>query len=233
MYRLIRFGMIDLEHYNQVDAVGSGAAPFAYQSLPEGGALDLFGNRQTHPGAVERTKSLRLRGDTEATLETLYFELLAARGKRDRLYRRTAIGDIHWQYARLAEVAAHRSYEQTKYRFIQDLELRFATQEAFWRGNFGGAWNLDSGEYLDAGLAFDSAETYNLDGSESKNMMMGRGGQTEQVSKAKFDGNKLVITTTTANGENTQSWYMEGDHLVNERTGGQGNVVKTYYKKAM
>lgn len=165
MYRLIRFGMIDLEHYNQVDAVGSGAAPFAYQSLPEGGALDLFGNRQTHPGAVERTKSLRLRGDTEATLETLYFELLAARGKRDRLYRRTAIGDIHWQYARLAEVAAHRSYEQTKYRFIQDLELRFATQEAFWRGNFGGAWNLDSGEYLDAGLAFDSAETYNLDGS--------------------------------------------------------------------
>ncbi len=75
--------------------------------------------------------------------------------------------------------------------------------------------------------------TYNLDGSESKNMMMGRGGQTEQVSKAKFEGNKLVIVTTTANGETTASWYMEGDHLVNERTGGQGNVIKTYYKKAM
>jgi hypothetical protein len=80
----------------------------------------------------------------------------------------------------------------------------------------------------------ETKTTYNLDGSESKNQMMGRGGQAmEQVSKAKFEGNKLVITTTTANGESTASWYMEGDHLVNERTGGQGNVIKTYYKKAM
>ncbi len=165
MYRLIRFGLIELEHYNQVDVIGSGAAPYAYQTLPEGGALDHFGNRQTHPGAVERTKSLRLRGDTEAALETLYFQLLALRGKRDRLYRRTASGDIHWQYARLVEVAAMRSFEQTKFRFIQDLDLRFVTQEAFWRGDLGGVWYLDSGEYLDTGLAFDSGETYTLDGS--------------------------------------------------------------------
>jgi hypothetical protein len=47
--------------------------------------------------------------------------------------------------------------------------------------------------------------TYNLDGSESKNTGMGRGGApgVEQVSKAKWDGNKLVITTTTPNGEST------------------------------
>lgn len=44
---------------------------------------------------------------------------------------------------------------------------------------------------------------YNLDGSESKNMMMGRGGQTEQISKAAWDGNKLVITTTFTMAENT------------------------------
>ena len=44
---------------------------------------------------------------------------------------------------------------------------------------------------------------YNLDGSDSKNMMMGRGGQTEQVSKAAWDGNTLVITTTFSMGENT------------------------------
>ena len=74
--------------------------------------------------------------------------------------------------------------------------------------------------------------TYNLDGTESKNMMMGRGGQTEQVSKAAFEGGKLVIKTQTPNGETVAFWYMEGDHLVNERTGGQGNAVKTYYKKA-
>src|SRR6476661_7054173 len=38
--------------------------------------------------------------------------------------------------------------------------------------------------------------TYKLDGSESKNTMMGRGGQQmESVSTAKFDGQSLVITT--------------------------------------
>lgn len=73
-------------------------------------------------------------------------------------------------------------------------------------------------------------QTYALDGSESKNMMMGRGGQTEQVSKAKLDGAKVVITTTTPNGDQVASWYMEGEWLVNERTIG-GNALKTYYKK--
>jgi hypothetical protein len=35
---------------------------------------------------------------------------------------------------------------------------------------------------------------YNLDGSDSKNMVNGRGGQTEQISHAKFDGSTLVVT---------------------------------------
>lgn len=165
MYRLIRFVTVDLEHYNQVDAIGSGPTPTAYQTLPEGGALDMFGSMQKQPGTVERTKSLRLRGSTEANLEQTYFQLLALRGTRGRLYRRTASGDIHWIYARLVELTAQRSYEQTKYRFIQDLDLRFITQEATWRGDLGGVWYLDSGEYLDSGLAFDSGQTYALDGS--------------------------------------------------------------------
>jgi len=75
-----------------------------------------------------------------------------------------------------------------------------------------------------------TAQTYMLDGSESKNMMMGRGGQTEQISKAKLDGAKVVITTTTPNGDQVASWYMEGDWLVNERTT-QAGAMKTYYKK--
>lgn len=168
MYRLISFGFVDLEHYNQVDAVGSGSTPVSYRSMPEGGALDGFGSQQKHPGMVERTKSIRLRGSTETSLEQLYFGLLSLRGKRDRLYRRTVSGDIHWQYARLVEVTANRSYEHSRYRFIQDLELRFVTQEAFWRGDYGGEWLLDSGEYFDTGLAFDSAQMYNLDSSPTE-----------------------------------------------------------------
>ena len=41
---------------------------------------------------------------------------------------------------------------------------------------------------------------YNLDGSESKNMMSMRGGQVEQVSKATWKGKELLITTNFTMG---------------------------------
>ena len=72
---------------------------------------------------------------------------------------------------------------------------------------------------------------YNLDGSPSKNQVMGRGGQaTEQESMAKWDGAKLVITTKGANGDTVQTWSMDGADLVIERQT-QNGPVKTFYKK--
>lgn len=162
MYRITAFDLVSFKHYNQVDTIGSGATPTAYQTLPEGGALDLYGNQQKHPGAVERIVARRLKATTQAGLESLFFQLLALRGKRGRLYRETATGDIHWQYARLVELNADRSYEQTKFQSIQDISLRFVTQEAFWRGDLGGVWYLNSGEFLNTGLALNSGQTYPL-----------------------------------------------------------------------
>jgi hypothetical protein len=71
---------------------------------------------------------------------------------------------------------------------------------------------------------------YNLDGSESKNMAGRAGQQTEQVSVAKWTGDKLAITTKTANGDRVVTWYLEGGELVQE-TQGQNGPVKVYYKK--
>lgn len=82
--------------------------------------------------------------------------------------------------------------------------------------------------------------TYNLDGSESKNMVAGRGGQQEQVSKATWDGNKLVITTTLDFGGNVveqrRVLSMEGANLVIEQTapgrgGGAPTTTKLVYNK--
>ena len=81
---------------------------------------------------------------------------------------------------------------------------------------------------------------YNLDGSDSKNMVMGRGGQTEQVSKATWDGNKLVISTTFTMGENTatrtqtMSLDASGQLVVTVSGPGRGGEVMTNtqtYKK--
>jgi hypothetical protein len=81
---------------------------------------------------------------------------------------------------------------------------------------------------------------YMLDGSESKNTVAGRGGQQEQVSKATWDGNKLVIVTTiNAGGNNVEQrrvMSMEGGNLVIEQTapgrgGGEPTTTKVVYKK--
>jgi hypothetical protein len=81
---------------------------------------------------------------------------------------------------------------------------------------------------------------YMLDGSESKNSVAGRGGQQEQVSKATWDGAKLVIVTTiNAGGNNIEQrrvLSMEGGNLVIEQTapgrgGGEPTTTKLVYKK--
>jgi hypothetical protein len=77
--------------------------------------------------------------------------------------------------------------------------------------------------------------TYKLDGSESKNSAMGRGGQAvESVSTAKWDGPSLVITSKTDMGngpqESTQKWTVSGSTLTIETTNARG-TQKMVYKK--
>ena len=82
--------------------------------------------------------------------------------------------------------------------------------------------------------------TYKLDGTESVNKMtMGRGENATQVdtkSTAKWDGSKLVISTTRPGQDGTpmttaQTWSLEGGNLTIERPGRDGAVTKTVYKK--
>jgi hypothetical protein len=81
---------------------------------------------------------------------------------------------------------------------------------------------------------------YNLDGSDSKNMVMGRGGQQEQISKAKWDGANLVVTRSQQMGENTveikQTFSVGADGVLTietTRPGQDGNPMSTkvQYKK--
>ena len=69
--------------------------------------------------------------------------------------------------------------------------------------------------------------TYKLDGSETEVTM----GQMTAKASAKWDGNELVITTKTDQGDQTQTWSLEGGNLVIDRTGGRG-PSKTTYKKS-
>ena len=67
--------------------------------------------------------------------------------------------------------------------------------------------------------------SYKLDGSESKNTMMGRGGQSmEAVSTVKFDGSKMIITSKVGENDSTQVWSLAGDVLTIETTNARGHA---------
>jgi hypothetical protein len=77
--------------------------------------------------------------------------------------------------------------------------------------------------------------TYKLDGTESKNTMMGRGGTPmESVSTAKFDGPKLTIVSKQDMGgqmvESTSVWTVSGSTLTVESTNARGTQKRVYKK---
>ena len=77
--------------------------------------------------------------------------------------------------------------------------------------------------------------TYKLDGTESRNMMMGRGGQpADSVSTARWDGPKLtIVTKQEMDGqvtESTQVWTVEGSTLTVETTNARGTQKRVYKK---
>ncbi len=79
--------------------------------------------------------------------------------------------------------------------------------------------------------------TYKLDGTDSRNMMMGPGGQqADALSTAKWDGPKLTIATKQeVNGqvtESTQVWTVEGSTLTVETTSARGTQKRVYKKSS-
>ena len=77
--------------------------------------------------------------------------------------------------------------------------------------------------------------TYKLDGTESRNTMMGRGVQpADSVSTAKWDGPKLTIVTKQEMGgevaEFTQVWTVEGSTLTVETISARGTQKRVYKK---
>lgn len=162
MYRLIRFGTTNLEYNNQVDDISSGETPTSYFELPEGGALDGFGGNDKSPTVVERIKTFTLSGRTEAAVAAAFYGLIALRGKRDKLYRRTGEGKYHWQWARCKVIPASRNYQRTQFKWLQDMEMHFLCQDASWRGLFRGYWTLADGVRLDTGYALGTGERYDL-----------------------------------------------------------------------
>jgi hypothetical protein len=79
--------------------------------------------------------------------------------------------------------------------------------------------------------------TYKLDGTESRNMMMGSGGQpADSLSTARWDGPRLtIVTKQEMDGQVTeynQVWTAEGSTLTVETTTSRGTQKRVYKKQS-
>jgi hypothetical protein len=76
---------------------------------------------------------------------------------------------------------------------------------------------------------------YKLNGTESRNIVMGPGGQpADSVSTVKWDGPRLtIVTKQEMDGqvtESTQVWTLEGSTLTVETTNARGTQKRIYKK---
>jgi hypothetical protein len=140
--------------------------------------------------------------------------------------------------------------------------LAVATVARAQKPDFSGTWTLDSasapaaggegGSALGNGTATvkQSADaltiertmgdaavtlTYKLDGTQSRNMLMGSGGQpADAMSTATWDGPRLTIVTKQEAGgqlsESTEVWSVEGSTLTVESTTARGTQRRVYKK---
>jgi hypothetical protein len=77
--------------------------------------------------------------------------------------------------------------------------------------------------------------SYNLDGTRSRNMLMGPAGQqADSMSIAKWDGRKLtIVTKQEMEGrlvESTQVWAIDGNRLTVETASARGSQKQIYKK---
>ena len=77
--------------------------------------------------------------------------------------------------------------------------------------------------------------TYKLDGTDSRNMLTGPGGQqVDSMSNAKWDGSKLTIVTKMEMdgqlSESTQVWTVAGNTLTIETANARGSQKRVYKK---
>jgi len=77
--------------------------------------------------------------------------------------------------------------------------------------------------------------TYKLDGTDSRNMLTGPGGQqADSMSNARWDGSRLTIVTKMEMdgqlSESTQVWTVAGNTLTIETTSARGTQKRVYKK---
>lgn len=164
MSRLVEFDEISIDFYDQTDVMGTGDAPASNFGMPGGGSIDNYGNTNTYPAAMTRSKSALIAQSTKPLLEKTVNQLKSLRGKRSKLWRVDADGERQYQYARLINVSVTRTTDEARnlINAIQSVSCTWVLDSDTWFGKFEGIWRLNDGNKINDELQLNSGEIVEL-----------------------------------------------------------------------
>ena len=165
--KLFTFLNIDLIGYNESENMGTGVAPTSYFRLPGGGSIDNFGTQKTYPGSMTRNKNLVFAQPTNESLNIEVNSLKKLRGTRAKLFRYDVEGKKQFVWARLEQVGIIRTTDEGRniLNKTQSAVLMFACESDEWQGAFQGAWLINDGNFINAGLEINSGLSFTLTSS--------------------------------------------------------------------
>lgn len=159
-YRIYKFGSTELPSTRLTGTFGTG--PSLETAIASVGGM--------HDTQGDGYASLRLPHeivyscwivDTAANTHAKLAAWQAQRGVLAKLYRLNEYDSTeHWCYARLMQVRAPWQYQR---KTMQPLELLFYVMSPWYEDICAGAWYLDDGKYLDAGLFLDGTCAEQID----------------------------------------------------------------------
>jgi hypothetical protein len=192
MYRITRFGTVDLPDRRTAQYIGAGSVDTGMLPLAAGGAYDPYGSEDN----FSRGFLVSWQGGLITSDE--YRGLRAMFGKRRKLHRTWDDGATEWVWARLVKLDSDRMIGHKNH---VDARADFDVISAVWNGDsHGDGWVLDSGEYLDDGLTLDeeSGDEWTLYGATT-NIVINNAGNAiaKNVTITIIPGTTDTITAVT------------------------------------
>lgn len=193
---LNRFGTTILPVYSpDLNPVGAAETETQFVPLPSGGAYDLLGSEQAPRGVQKVSLDALVLEDTAAAVDVTFQTFVALRGQRQRLYRLRRNGTYEWALARLVAATGRHRYNNILH---QPISLKFEVSSRVWNGRYRGyPWYLDSGEYLDAGLYFDTDDRVTLNTSPKTATVTNNGDATAKDIVITLTAGSVAITAVT------------------------------------
>lgn len=203
------FGNISLINFEETADIGTGKAASSNTPLQGGGSIDDYGDEQTFAGAKQRGNSTVILKATGEDLDLYFNQLKVRRGTRAKLSKLDANNETKFQYARLLEVIATKTTDETRslIKKVQSISLVFICDSDTWLGDINSLWQTNDGEFINDNLVINGGDNVDLSSSPETHTVT----ITQDNLESKITTRNAIFTIAVPAGESFTSMLIEND----------------------